>query len=159
VNNNLLIALQNQLTLERTNAAAYDVLSTSLDAVNWQGASEWMKQAANEEREHAQKFADYIIARNAIPQSQSLPVITPPAGDDLVLYFQAAMAREQVTTEAINTLHYQAEDEEDPATCQFLLWFIAEQVKSEREITDILTSLARLDNNGRQVFDGTLAND
>jgi len=157
MNENLLTALQDQFNMERQNAAIYDALAAQLDAVHWPGASAWMKRAADEERQHADKFSGYIVDRNGVPQFAGLvPVVAPQETDDLVLFFDAAMGREQLTTEAIKALHVLADEAEDPQTCAFLIWFLEEQTKSEREITDILLMLNRLDNNGRVVFDETL---
>ena len=115
-----------------------------------------MKRSADEERKHADKFAGFIVDRNAVPQFAALAAILPAQGDDLVAFFEAALACEMATTEAIKTLHYMAEESEDPQTCAFLIWFLEEQTASEREVTDILLMLRRLDNNGRVVFDEKL---
>lgn len=152
----LLQALNDQLTLERQNAAIYDALSAALDVVNWAGSAAWMKKAADEEREHADKFAAYIVDRFGIPIYAALEACAAPTSDALYLYFDAALRREKATTEAIKTLHYMAEENEDPQTCTFLIPFIEEQTKSEREISDILLLLSRLDKTGFLVFDNSI---
>lgn len=156
MNSNLIKALNDQMNMERQNAAIYDALSVALDVVFWDGSSKWMKQSANEEREHADKFAAFIVDRNGTPLFAPLDGCMCPIGDDLVSFFQAALERELATTEALKTLYYQAEETEDPQTCTFLIPFLDEQTRSEREITDILIMLRRLDNNGRLVFDKSL---
>lgn len=157
MNQTLLDALNQQLTLERQNAAIYDALSAMLDAVNWAGSSKWMKHAADEEREHADKVTSYIVDRNSLPVFMPLEGCNTPASDNLTEYFQAALLREQATTEALKTLYYLAESEEDPQLCVFLHPLLDEQTRSEREITDILIMLRRLDKNGWIVFDKGLA--
>jgi ferritin len=149
----ILTALQNQLTLERTNAAYYDALSASLEAVNWPGSAAFMKRSANDERTHAQKFSDYIVDRNETPEYSAVEQCPKLEDDDLVLYFQAALQREKLTTEAINGLYELADMRQDPQTCIFLHWFIAEQTASERELTDCLIELRRADNSGRIILD------
>lgn len=149
----MLAALQTQLTLERTNAAIYDSLSACLDAVNWSGSSIFMKKSADEERTHADKFAGFIVDRNETPIYGDLPVCPMIEDDDLVIYFQAALGREKLTTQAINDLYTKADDVEDWQTCQFLLWFLQEQTDSERQLTDCLLELRRSDNNGRLILD------
>lgn len=153
---NLLTEFVHQLTLERQNAAIYDALSAGLDVVNWPGSSAFMHKSADEEREHAQKFCDFIVDRNESPVFEPLEAATFPAGNNLSDFFRAALVREQMTTESINALYFQAEEAEDPAACQFLHWFIAEQIKSERELTDILIMLERLGNDGKVVYDAQI---
>lgn len=156
MNSTLMQALNNQLTMERQNAAIYDALSAALDVVFWDGSSKWMKKSADEEREHADKFAAYIVDRMGEPVYSSLDGCNCPTGDNLVDFFSAALAREQMTTEAIKTLYFMSEDAEDPQTCQFLHWFLEEQTKSEREISDYLILLKKLDKTGMYLFDKEL---
>ena len=138
MNVNLLQAMNDQLTFERQNAAIYDALAAQLDVVNWQGSAAWMKKAANEEREHADKFAAHIVDRFGVPVYSALDGCNAPTGDNLIPYFDAAFMREMATTEAIKTLYFMAEEGEDPQMCVFLHPFIEEQTKSEREISDLL---------------------
>jgi len=156
MNSTLMQALNDQLTMERQNAAIYDALSAALDVVFWSGSSKWMKSSANEEREHADKFAGYIVDRMGVPVFSSLDGCNCPTGDNLVDYFSAALGREWLTTEAIKTLYYMAEEAEESQTCQFLLSFLEEQTKSEREISDYLIMLKRLDKTGMMIFDKQL---
>lgn len=150
----MLRALQNQYTLERTNAAYYDMLAVSAEFAYWPGVVEWMKAAANDERSHAQKISDYVIDRNAGPlMLEALEYVPTIDGADMVTLFQAAMTRETMTTARINALYQQADEINDPQTCVFLHWFIDEQTKSEGEINNYLVLLRRLDSNGKIVFD------
>jgi len=151
-----LTAFQDQFNRERGNREAYRVMASNLDAVNWEGAANWMRNASNEEGEHADKFAAYLIDRNEIPRYDPLPAPAVVAGEDLLPYFEAALALEVANTEQIKELHYAAEQSEDMQTCVFLIWAVEEQTKSERELMDIILMLRRLDNNGRVVFDETL---
>jgi ferritin len=154
--NTIIQVLNEQLTMERQNAAIYDALSAALDVVNWAGSAAWMKKSANEEREHADKITAYIIDRFGVPVFAALEGCQCPSGDNLVDYFEAALQRERQTTEAIRTLNYIAEEAEDCQTEAFLIWFLEEQTKSEREISDLLLLLRRLDKTGFLLFDKEL---
>jgi ferritin len=153
----VLDTLQEQFNRERLNHATYRAYASNLDAVNWTGSAGWMLKASNEEQEHADKFAGYIIDRNEVPRFDILPQPITPNGDDLTAYFDAALKLEVENTAQIKELHYAAEQSEDIQTCTFLIWAIDEQTKAERELTDILLMLRRLDNNGRIVFDKELS--
>lgn len=156
MNNTLMQALNDQLTLERQNAAIYDALAAALDVVNWPGSSAWMKKSANEEREHADKFSAYIVDRFGVPVFSALDGCNVPTSNDLIDYFAAALLREQATTEAIKTLNFMAEENEDCQTEAFLIWALEEQTKSEREISDFLLQLRRMDKSMQFVFDNEL---
>ena len=51
---------------------------------------------------------------------------------------------------------YVAQESEDPQTCTFLIWALDEQTAAERELTDYITMLRRLSNDGMLVFDNQL---
>lgn len=146
-------AIQNQLTLERTNAAAYEALDFALRFINWPGSAHYMHKSAEEERKHAKKFAKYLIDRGAQPQLDALPPVQASTGDNLLPYFQAALEREQKTTQAIIALHAMVEELKDPQTCAFLMWFLDEQTASEAELQGIIKELARTDVNNQPALD------
>lgn len=144
LNPQLLDMLQEQFNLERYNAASYEAMAYNLDAVNWPGTAKHFHQAAADERAHAQKFADYLITRNAVPQVEELPApVTVTA--DLYSAFDMAMQRELATGAAILALYKAADEMEDEGLEIFLQWFITEQEESEREYKDILLEVGRAD--------------
>lgn len=157
----LLTLLQDQYTLERTNEQHYRALAAAADVVNRPGASRYFEGAADEEAQHAKRARDYIVDRNEVPVFAPIEPILSFDGNDYAGLFQAALTREQMTTAHLTLLHQAAEG--DPQTCAFLMssqgdWpgFFAEQTQSEREITDFLLRINRLDNNGLEVFDLSL---
>jgi ferritin len=158
-------ALQAQFTLERTNAAYYDAMGDALEAVNWKGSAAWMHRNAEDERSHAYRLAAYILDQNGQPAYQALEEIPDLSGDDLPQYFNAALAREEGATAHLKEMYALAVEEDDAQTVAFLLnpghhhWpgFLAEQTRSEREITDILLELERLDATGWKLVDRELS--
>lgn len=137
-------ALQVQFNTERQNAEEYLHRGHVLESLAWSGAAHFMYKSAGEEREHAQKFADYLIARNIVPihaplnSVQTLVSTLPP-------YFQQVYDLEVKTTDKINELYRLAEASDDPQTCQFLQWFLEEQTKSVKETYDMVQELNRAD--------------
>ena len=152
-------SLNKQCNQERANAAAYRAMAWELDADNWPGCTIWMTKSSREEEEHAEKIAAYIVDQNGVPVVDSIYAVSLLRNTDIVQYFQTALELEKTNTELLKVLYFEAERAEDAATCIFLQWFITEQVSSERELTDIIQMLQRLDNNGRVFYDkeiGTL---
>jgi ferritin len=163
MDNTLIQALQEQLTRERQNEANYRAKSAQAEAVNYSGVAAWMKRAADDERLHSSLVEGYLIDRNLVPVFNLLQIIDTLPGDDLIGLFQDALELEQSTTAAIETLYFLAEQTEDPRTCSFITvphddfpGFLEEQTQSEREITDILMSLRRLDKTGWELLDKQL---
>lgn len=150
-------ALQAELTRERQNAAVYGAMGASLSAVNWPGSAAFMRKSAGEEMEHARKFEDYLIDRGAFPEYGPLQECACLDSVDLVEYFAVALEVEQATTKAILAICKLA-DEKDEMTEQFLLWFIEEQRRSERDLVDTLQELERYDGSavGYKLFDRSL---
>ena len=144
ISTELLTALQEQLTTERTNAAIYRNLAACLEAAVWPGSAKWMLNASNEEQSHADRIAAYIIDRGGIPWYAEIPAQSVIIAEMLPC-FAAALEVEQATTEKLKVLYYIAEAGEDPQTMQVLWWYLAEQTESERVLTDILTEIQRAD--------------
>lgn len=153
---NLITALQNQLTLERQNAAAYRALADSAANVNWPGTEKYLRSASDEEQAHADKVAAYLVDRGFRPTYGALAAENGIEIDNLPTYYQAAMSLENVTTAALADLYKLAETEGDPQTCTFLIPLIDEQTEAERELADILLTLNRVDYVGWLVFDNSL---
>ena len=142
-----------QMNLERLNAAYYDALATQMEVINFEGTAKFFRESAQEEMVHYKKFSDYLIDRNETPSLTALPA--PVLGQPTLLNaFQGAQAREAITTESIDALYDRAEEAGDNATCAFLLWFIDEQVRSERELFDYVVMIKRVGTGlGEQWFD------
>ena len=150
----LIDALQDQFNKERQNAQFYFELASEADNANWPGTAKFFKASAYEELQHSDWFGGFLIARNVLPRYDAIPQIPSVAGDSLVAWFEAALAKEKETTAAISALHEMADDDvSDPQTIAFLKEPLDEQTKSELEITDILKELRRSGPDGWIVLD------
>lgn len=152
----VLKALQNQVTAERTNRDFYRCAGFQLDGLNWPGSSKWFIHGSHEEQHHADWFSKYINARNGAVIYDTIPAIPLIASADILPFFETALAKEKATTEKINALYQLSDQEEDPQTCQFLHYFLKEQTRSEREITDYVLELKRGDATAHILFDKKL---
>lgn len=137
----VLDALNRQITNERQNSAIYSAIGNRFDVLNLTGMAKFARDNSAEELTHAARITDYVVDRYGFPVVDALAPVNPPDADMLtaarVLFAQALM-REQITTEAIKTIYDLAEDADDPQTCQFLMWFLEEQTKSEREFSELV---------------------
>lgn len=139
-------ALQVQYNTERQNAEEYLHRGNVLENYAWSGCAHFMYKSSGEEREHAKKFADYMIARNIQPITAPLNAVNSVASNKNPLpYFQEVNTLEEKTTDKIVRLYQVADDAGDYQTCQFLQWFLEEQTKSVKETYDMVQELSRAD--------------
>lgn len=142
----LINRLQQQYNVERQNAEEYLQRGHVLEGYAWSGCAHFMYKSAGEEREHARKFADFLIARNVVPIAAPLNAVNTVASNKNPFpYFDEVYNLEEKTTDKINALYRLAEDADDPQTCIFLHWFVDEQTKSVKETYDMVQELSRAD--------------
>ena len=152
------IALNDQLNAEFASSYSYLSLAAHFDAQSLPGFSHWFRTHAEEERSHALKIFDYILARGGTVLLASVPA-PPPAGASPQEAFADAYRAEAEVSTAIDVLVEVAVAEKDRATQVFLDWFVTEQVEEEALFSDLLTQLNRIGDSevGLFVFDQKLA--
>jgi ferritin len=136
--------LQQQLTLERTNSAVYRSMADELENEGWGGSAKFMRKSSDDETSHADKVAGFLVDRNITPIYDSIRKIDLVNGT-LLDYFKNAYSAEQKTTEAVMSLYKQAQDENEFLVIEFLMFFLNEQRRSEREVWDIIQAFEASD--------------
>ena len=99
---------------------------------------------ADEEREHAMKFFDFVNDRGGRVVLQAIE--QPPAefGTPLEV-FQMILEHEQKVTASIHKLYETALKANDYPSQVLLHWFINEQVEEEKNATQIVEQLRMMD--------------
>jgi ferritin len=133
-------ALNDQLKHELYSSYLYLAMAAYCDSENLPGFAHWMRLQADEEREHAMKFYDFILDRDGRVVLQSLAQPPRDFGSPAKV-FEQVLAHEQEVTSLIEQLYRKAAAEQDSATQVFLQWFITEQVEEEKTATQILETL------------------
>jgi ferritin len=133
-------ALNRQVNRELYSAYLYLGMSAYFETVCLKGFAKWMRLQANEERAHAMKFYDYVIARNG---KITLGDIEAPRAKwtSAGKVFEEVYAHEQKVTGMINALVDLAIKEKDHATFEMLQWFVKEQVEEEEHANEILSQI------------------
>ena len=134
-------AITGQITVERTNASVYAQLDIVFRKMAWFGMAKFMQDSGHDETLHSEKFIDYLDDRNVFPDLDEVPAPEVVSYTNPMPVFVAALELEKATTKKINDLYQLAWDEKEPATCLFLQWFLDEQVKSEKELLDIINQM------------------
>lgn len=140
-------ALNDQVTLELESAHQYLALSAWLECEGLPGMAHWMRMQSGEENEHAMKFFEFLVDRNATVKLGPVP---QPASEfeSVVAVFEASLAAEQRVTAAINNIYAIATDARDFASYPLLDWFVNEQVEEEATVQQIIDDLERIEGNG-----------
>nr|UYM80462.1 ferritin-like protein 1 [Novocrania anomala] len=146
-----------QINLELFASYTYQSMAWHFDRddVALPGFHKYFKEAACEEREHAEKFMKFQNQRGG---RVVLKDIQKPTNDEWgcgLDAIQAALALEKRVNQSLLDLHKIAEDKGDP---QFQDWleshFLTHQVESIKELSDHLTNLKRVGTGlGEYMFD------
>ncbi len=123
-------ALNRQVNRELYSSYLYLGMSAWFESVNLKGFADWMMVQSGEERAHAMKLYDYIIARQG---KVVLDAIEAPRAKwtSAGKIFEEVYAHEQKVTGMINNLVDLTIKEKDHATFEMLQWFVKEQVEEE----------------------------
>ena len=151
-------ALNSQLNAEFSSSYTYLSLAAYFAEQSLPGFSHWFRTHAEEERAHAMKIFDYILARGGNVELISVPA-PPQLGTTAQEVFAGAFQEESEVSSAIDALVEVAIAEKDRATQVFLDWFVTEQVEEESLFTDLMMQINRIGDSevGLFVFDQKLA--
>ena len=144
-------AINEQIKNELYSAHQYLSMSAYCESVNLPGFAHWMQTQAQEEREHAMKFYNFLLNRKGrvILQAIEQPVVE--FGSPLEV-FEQALEQEQQVTAQINELYGLTTSENDYASQAFLQWFLTEQVEEEKNVGDVLETLNMIGDEGEALF-------
>ena len=144
-------ALNAQINLEQYSSQLYLALSAHLGARNYKGFAHWLRVQAGEESEHAAKLIDFLIDRAGVLELR--PVAAPKAHlNGVIQVFEAVLAHERDTTDAIHALFELAHNEKDFASEITLQWYVTEQVREEAELAKIVDHLEAIGDQGGAIW-------
>ncbi|MGD2060914.1 MAG: ferritin [Acidimicrobiia bacterium] len=130
-------ACNDQITMELASSIAYLQMAAYFESENLTGMSSWMRAQAEEEKEHAHLFMDFILDRG---NPVVIGAIEAPRADfsSVEDVFATALAQEQSVTESIHGIYRLASEGGDLASFPFLQTFIEEQNEEEATVETIL---------------------
>ena len=132
--------LNQQINKEFYSAYLYLDFSNYFEEVGLDGFANWYKIQAQEERDHAMLFYQYLQNEN---QKVTLEAIAKP---DKVFtchmdVLKAGLEHEEYVTSLINDIYAAAYEVKDFRTMQFLDWFVKEQGEEETNANDMITKM------------------
>lgn len=123
--------LNKQLVKEFDAEIVYLGMMVYFEKELFKGFAAWFRKQAGEERVHALKIVDYMLDRGGNPV---LPALSAPKVDYSAPLeaFRLANGHERTNTAGIYECLAKAQKANDPATAEFLQWFVKEQVEEEK---------------------------
>lgn len=122
--------LQRQMNHELTAAHAYTAMAAWCYQQNLKGFSDYFLDQAEEERGHAQRLMDHMMARGVAP---AIGAVGEPvnAFDGPLGVAMHAREMERRNTEGVHAAYRVAVEQDDLPAQIMLQWFINEQVEEE----------------------------
>jgi ferritin len=129
--------LTRQLNHELGAAHHYRALAYWCADQNFSGFAAYFTKQAAEEHEHAEKLADHMLDRGAVPELAALAA-PKQSFRSLLEVAQQALAMEQANTQGIHAAYEAALGAKDYPAQVLLHWFINEQVEEEAWATEMV---------------------
>lgn len=132
--------LNQQVNKEFYSAYLYLDFSNYYERRGLSGFANWYKVQAQEERDHAMLFYQYLQNNN---QTVTLDAIAKPdkVFTDDMGPLKAALEHELYVTGLINDIYAAAQEAKDFRTMQFLDWFVKEQGEEETNANDMISKM------------------
>src|SRR3954453_16699650 len=130
-------AINDQINNELFALYSYLSMSAFCEHKQFRGCAHWMRLQSQEEKVHAMRLYDFLIARQG---RVKLRPIAAPQFDfaSVPEVFQKAFEQEKKVTAQINSLYEMAFQEKAFAALVELEWFINEQIEEEQTARDIV---------------------
>ena len=132
--------LHDQINQEFYSAYLYLDFSNFFEAKGLGGFANWYKVQAQEERDHAMLFYQYLQNNN---ETVTLEAIARPDKElkEPMDALRAGLAHEEYVTSLIHTIYAAAQETKDFRTMQFLDWFVKEQGEEETNAHDMISKM------------------
>jgi len=144
-------AMNEQINKELFSSYLYLSMAAYFEDKNLAGFANWMRIQADEEREHAMKFYDFILDRGGRVYLKAIDAPKTDWNSNLEVAEEVA-AHESKVTASIYALYELALKEKDYPAQVMLQWFITEQVEEEKNAAEIVADLKLIDERGTAVF-------
>ena len=132
--------LNQQINKEFYSAYLYLDFSNYFEDAGLDGFANWYKIQAQEERDHAMLFYQYLQNEN---QKVTLEAIAKP-NKTITCHMdvlKAGLEHEEYVTSLINDIYAAAYEVKDFRAMQFLDWFVKEQGEEETNANDLITKM------------------
>ena len=143
--------LNQQINKEFYSAYLYLDFSNYFERVGLDGFANWYKIQAQEERDHAMLFYQYLQneSQNVTLEAIAKPDKTFACHMDVL---KAGLEHEEYVTSLIHDIYAAAYEVKDFRTMQFLDWFVKEQGEEETNANDLITKMELFGSDPRSLY-------
>ena len=151
MNANVSKLLNEQINKEFYSAYLYLDFANYYASVGLDGFENWYRVQAQEERDHAMLFYQYLQNNG---EKVTLEAIAKPDKkfETLMDPLTAGLEHEKYVTSLINNIYAAAIEVNDYRTTQFLDWFIKEQGEEEKNSMDLITKMELFGDDARSLY-------
>lgn len=132
--------LNDQINKEFYSAYLYLDMNNYFEKRGLPGFANWYKIQAQEERDHAMLFYQYLQNNDCPITLQAIDKPNKEFKCDMDV-LKAGLEHEEYVTSLINNIYAEAYKAKDFRTMQFLDWFIKEQGEEETNARDMITKM------------------
>ena len=132
--------LNAQITAEFYSAYLYLDFSSYFQETGLDGFANWYQVQAQEERDHAMLFYQYLHNNSAKVALEAVAKPERKAADTMGI-LKAGLEHEIYVTSLIHNLYDAAQQSKDFRTLQFLDWFVKEQGEEEKNAEDLIQKM------------------
>ncbi len=152
VNVTVFSAINDQINSEFLASYTYLAMAAFCDRQKFVGAAKWLRLQSEEERLHALKLFDFVLARDGVVELRAVeqPKTTY---DSLSAVFEQALEHEQRVTVQINKLYELCFSEKAFAEMTELQWFLTEQVEEEKVARQVVAKFRLVKNDPAAILD------
>ena len=144
--------LNQQINKEFYSAYLYLDFSNYYERVGLDGFANWYRIQAQEERDHAMLFYDYLQNNDELVELDAIAkpdkVFTDNMGP-----LKAALEHERYVTSLIDTIYAAAYEVKDFRTMEFLNWFVKEQGEEETNASDMIKNMELFGSDPKGLYD------
>jgi ferritin len=152
MNATVFAAINDQINSEFQASYSYLAMAAYCDREKFTGAAQWLRMQSDEERLHAMKLFDFVLARDGAVELKGLA--QPRVSfDSLIAVFEQALDNEQQVTLQINSLYELCFTEKAFAEMTELQWFLTEQVEEEKTMREIVAKFRLVRNDPAAILD------
>jgi ferritin len=143
--------MNEQINKEFFSSYLYLSMAAYFEDKNLMGFAHWMRLQADEEREHAMKFYNFILDAGGRVYLKGLDAPQTEWKSNLEVAEQVAEHEAKVTA-SIHSLYELALQEKDYPAQVMLHWFINEQVEEEKNAAELVAKLRLIEERGTAVL-------
>ncbi len=143
--------LNQQVNKEFYSAYLYLDFSNYFKARGLDGFANWYLIQAQEERDHAMLFYQYLQNEGVAVTLEAIAKPDKKVSSDMDVLC-AGLEHEKYVTSLINDIYAAAYDVKDFRTMQFLDWFVKEQGEEETNANDLITKMELFGSDPRSLY-------